>query len=87
MEERVVDGQKVLAPVLYLAQAESRNVRGGSHICARYQLLMSAWKSAADHVLCFGKRGLTLIFLTLIFYCFTGSATLDQRRVSGRPGA
>jgi len=35
MEERVVDGQKVLVPVLYLAQAESRNVRGGSLIQGR----------------------------------------------------
>ena len=35
MEERVVDGQKVLVPVLYLAQAESRNVRGSSLIQGR----------------------------------------------------
>ncbi|SEN62644.1 hemagglutinin repeat-containing protein [Pseudomonas sp. NFACC39-1] len=35
MEERIVDGQKVLVPVLYLAQAESRNVRGGSLIQGR----------------------------------------------------
>ena len=35
MEERVIDGQKVLVPVLYLAQAESRNVRGGSLIQGR----------------------------------------------------
>ncbi|UVJ44672.1 DUF637 domain-containing protein [Pseudomonas sp. LS1212] len=35
MEARVVEGQKVLAPVLYLAQAESRNVRGGSLIQGR----------------------------------------------------
>lgn len=35
MEERVVDGQKVLVPVLYLAQVESRNVRGGSLIQGR----------------------------------------------------
>jgi len=32
MENRVVDGQTVLVPVLYLAQAESRNVRGNSLI-------------------------------------------------------
>ncbi|MGH8383470.1 filamentous hemagglutinin N-terminal domain-containing protein [Pseudomonas sp.] len=35
MEERIVDGEKVLVPVLYLAQAESRNVRGGSLIQGR----------------------------------------------------
>ena len=35
MEERTVDGQTVLVPVLYLAQAESRNVRGGSLIQGR----------------------------------------------------
>ncbi|WP_409316811.1 DUF637 domain-containing protein [Pseudomonas sp. KCJK9016] len=35
MEERIVDGQKVLVPVLYLAQAESRNVRGGSLLQGR----------------------------------------------------
>lgn len=41
MEERVVDGQKVLVPVLYLAQAESRNVRGGSLIQGRDLELMA----------------------------------------------
>jgi filamentous hemagglutinin len=35
MEKRVVDGQTVLVPVLYLAQAESRNVRGNSLIQGR----------------------------------------------------
>ncbi|WP_431701439.1 DUF637 domain-containing protein [Pseudomonas sp. BR20] len=35
MENRVVDGQTVLVPVLYLAQAESRNVRGNSLIQGR----------------------------------------------------
>ncbi|WP_237881713.1 two-partner secretion domain-containing protein [Pseudomonas sp. PGPR40] len=35
MENRIVDGQKVLVPVLYLAQADSRNVRGGSLIQGR----------------------------------------------------
>ncbi|TFY84768.1 filamentous hemagglutinin N-terminal domain-containing protein [Pseudomonas nabeulensis] len=35
MEKRVVDGQSVLVPVLYLAQAESRNVRGSSLIQGR----------------------------------------------------
>lgn len=35
MENRVVDGQSVLVPVLYLAQAESRNVRGSSLIQGR----------------------------------------------------
>lgn len=35
MENRVVDGQPVLVPVLYLAQAESRNVRGNSLIQGR----------------------------------------------------
>ncbi len=35
MENRVVDGQTVLMPVLYLAQAESRNVRGNSLIQGR----------------------------------------------------
>jgi len=41
MEERIVDGQKVLVPVLYLAQAESRNVRGGSLIQGRDLELMA----------------------------------------------
>ncbi|WP_262381794.1 DUF637 domain-containing protein [Pseudomonas veronii] len=35
MENRVIDGQSVLVPVLYLAQAESRNVRGSSLIQGR----------------------------------------------------
>ncbi len=35
MENRVVDGQTVLVPVLYLAQAESRNVHGNSLIQGR----------------------------------------------------
>ncbi|SHN27059.1 filamentous hemagglutinin family N-terminal domain-containing protein [Pseudomonas asturiensis] len=35
MENRVIDGQKVLVPVLYLAQADSRNVRGNSLIQGR----------------------------------------------------
>ena len=35
MENRVVDGQTVLVPVLYLAQADSRNVRGNSLIQGR----------------------------------------------------
>ncbi|MBD8199667.1 hemagglutinin repeat-containing protein [Pseudomonas viridiflava] len=35
MENRVVDGQKVLVPVLYLAQADSRNLRGNSLIQGR----------------------------------------------------
>ncbi|MBK4994607.1 filamentous hemagglutinin N-terminal domain-containing protein [Pseudomonas sp. S37] len=35
MENRVVDGQKVLVPVLYLAQADSRSVRGNSLIQGR----------------------------------------------------
>ncbi|WP_244192327.1 filamentous hemagglutinin N-terminal domain-containing protein [Pseudomonas rhodesiae] len=35
MENRVVDGQTVQVPVLYLAQAESRNVRGNSLIQGR----------------------------------------------------
>ncbi|NWD41581.1 two-partner secretion domain-containing protein [Pseudomonas yamanorum] len=35
MENRVVDGHTVLVPVLYLAQAESRNVRGNSLIQGR----------------------------------------------------
>lgn len=41
MEERIVDGQTVLVPVLYLAQAESRNVRGGSLIQGRDLELMA----------------------------------------------
>ncbi|QEM83266.1 DUF637 domain-containing protein [Halomonas binhaiensis] len=32
MEEQVINGQKVLAPVLYLAKLDERNVRGGSII-------------------------------------------------------
>ncbi|TFY88300.1 filamentous hemagglutinin N-terminal domain-containing protein [Pseudomonas kairouanensis] len=35
MENSVVDGQSVLVPVLYLAQAQSRNVRGSSLIQGR----------------------------------------------------
>jgi filamentous hemagglutinin len=35
METRRVQGQDVLVPVLYLAQAESRNLRGGSLVQAR----------------------------------------------------
>lgn len=35
MENRIVDGQKVLVPVLYLAQADNRNVRGSSLIQGR----------------------------------------------------
>ncbi|WP_095054698.1 DUF637 domain-containing protein [Pseudomonas sp. Irchel s3b2] len=35
MENRIVDGQKVLVPVLYLAQADTRNVRGSSLIQGR----------------------------------------------------
>lgn len=35
METRVVDGQAVLAPVLYLAKVDARNVRGGSLIQGR----------------------------------------------------
>lgn len=35
MENRIVDGQKVLVPVLYLAQADTRNVRGGSLVQGR----------------------------------------------------
>ncbi|VVP30827.1 hypothetical protein PS862_04358 [Pseudomonas fluorescens] len=35
MENRVVDGQKVLVPVLYLAQTNTRNVRGSSLIQGR----------------------------------------------------
>ena len=35
METRVIDGQSVLVPVLYLAQADSRNVRGNSLIQGR----------------------------------------------------
>lgn len=41
MEDRVVDGQKVLVPVLYLAQADSRNVRGNSLIQGRDLNLIS----------------------------------------------
>ncbi|MCF5500941.1 hemagglutinin repeat-containing protein, partial [Pseudomonas syringae] len=41
MENRVVDGQKVLVPVLYLAQADSRNVRGNSLIQGRDLNLIS----------------------------------------------
>ncbi|AZC16042.1 hemagglutinin repeat-containing protein [Pseudomonas sp. CMR5c] len=35
METREVQGEKVLVPVLYLAQAESRNLRGGSLVQGR----------------------------------------------------
>jgi filamentous hemagglutinin len=35
MENRIVDGQKVLVPVLYLAQTTTRNVRGSSLIQGR----------------------------------------------------
>ncbi|WP_146050824.1 S-layer family protein, partial [Pseudomonas syringae] len=41
MENRVVDGQKVLVPVLYLAQADSRNLRGNSLIQGRDLNLIS----------------------------------------------
>ena len=41
MENRQVQGQNVLVPVLYLAQAESRNLRGGSLIQARDINLMA----------------------------------------------
>jgi len=41
MENRVVDGQTVLVPVLYLAQADSRNVRGNSLIQGRDLNLMT----------------------------------------------
>ncbi|WP_312935804.1 hemagglutinin repeat-containing protein, partial [Pseudomonas sp.] len=41
MESRVVDGQKVLVPVLYMAQADSRNVRGNSLIQGRDLNLIS----------------------------------------------
>jgi filamentous hemagglutinin len=41
MENRVVEGQTVLVPVLYLAQAESRNVRGNSLIQGRELALIS----------------------------------------------
>lgn len=35
MEERVVDGEKVLAPVLYLAKVDARNLRGGALVQGR----------------------------------------------------
>ncbi|WP_241015393.1 DUF637 domain-containing protein [Pseudomonas frederiksbergensis] len=35
MENRIVDGQKVLVPVLYLAQTTTRNVRGSSLVQGR----------------------------------------------------
>nr|WP_323744605.1 DUF637 domain-containing protein [Pseudomonas sp. UFMG81] len=35
MEERVVEGQKVLAPVLYLAKVDARNLRGGALVQGR----------------------------------------------------
>ena len=35
MENRIVDGQKVLVPVLYLAQTSTRNVRGSSLVQGR----------------------------------------------------
>ncbi|QEM80897.2 hemagglutinin repeat-containing protein [Halomonas binhaiensis] len=41
MEEQVINGQKVLAPVLYLAQLDDRNVRGGSIIQGRDVELIS----------------------------------------------
>lgn len=41
MEARQVQGQQVLVPVLYLAQAESRNLRGGSLVQARDINLMA----------------------------------------------
>ncbi|KPY45910.1 filamentous hemagglutinin [Pseudomonas savastanoi pv. retacarpa] len=41
MENRIVDGQKVLVPVLYLAQADSRNLRGNSLIQGRDLNLIS----------------------------------------------
>ncbi|MGY4490754.1 hemagglutinin repeat-containing protein [Pseudomonas sp. TE3610] len=41
MENRVIDGQSVLVPVLYLAQADSRNVNGGALIQGRDLKLMA----------------------------------------------
>uniref|UniRef100_UPI0009DBA276 hemagglutinin repeat-containing protein n=1 Tax=Pseudomonas cremoricolorata TaxID=157783 RepID=UPI0009DBA276 len=41
MENRVVEGQKVLVPVLYLAKADARNVRGNSLIQGRDLNLIS----------------------------------------------
>lgn len=41
MEEQVINGQKVLAPVLYLAQLDDRNVRGGGIIQGRDVELIS----------------------------------------------
>ncbi|MDF3936446.1 filamentous hemagglutinin N-terminal domain-containing protein, partial [Pseudomonas citronellolis] len=41
MEKRVVDGQEVLVPVVYLAQTEERNLRGGSLIQGRDLNLMA----------------------------------------------
>ncbi|APC20049.1 hypothetical protein BME99_03395 [Pseudomonas protegens] len=41
METREVQGEKVLVPVLYLAQAETRNLRGGSLIQGRDMTLIA----------------------------------------------
>ncbi len=41
MEERLVDGESVLAPVLYLAKVDSRNLRGASLIQGRDVNLIS----------------------------------------------
>ncbi|MFK3774467.1 DUF637 domain-containing protein [Pseudomonas sp. NPDC089406] len=41
MEERVVDGQSVLTPVLYLAKVDSRNLRGASLVQGRDVQLFS----------------------------------------------
>ncbi|NBF10566.1 hemagglutinin repeat-containing protein [Pseudomonas sp. Fl4BN1] len=41
METREVQGEKVLVPVLYLAQADSRNLRGGSLIQGRDMTLVA----------------------------------------------
>ncbi|WAH59582.1 filamentous hemagglutinin N-terminal domain-containing protein [Pseudomonas silvicola] len=41
LENRVIDGQNVLVPVLYLAQADERNLNGGSLIQGRNLSLMA----------------------------------------------
>ncbi|WP_404938142.1 hemagglutinin repeat-containing protein [Pseudomonas sp. JDS08PS003] len=41
METREVQGEKVLVPVLYLAQAETRNLRGGSLVQGRDMTLIA----------------------------------------------
>ncbi len=41
METRVIDGQQVLVPVVYLAQTDARNLRGGSLIQGRDLNLMA----------------------------------------------